>query len=124
MQSSLLDASVTVFQACEHVSRLARQNAFAVCLLSVGAVALFPETALAAVDQEVSSLTVRLVNWGCGILGTLSVWSVARAGYAFQGEDPHDAIPRLKRNIIGLVITFGAIGIVQFIKSAFTQQRL
>lgn len=124
MYSSLLDASIIAFQTSERLTDFARRHAVTACVFAFGAAVIFPETALAAVDQEVSSLTVRLVNWGCGILGTLSVWSVARAGYAFQGEDPHDAIPRLKRNIIGLVITFGAIGIVQFIKSAFTQQRL
>lgn len=55
------------------------------------------------------------MSWG--------VFSVIRAGMSFMDPEESQQAPfRLKRAIVGLIVIFGAVGIVQFVKSRFTTQ--
>ena len=75
------------------------------------------------VKAEISGLIKDASIWFQGLAMSWGVFSVIRAGMAFLDPEESPQAPfRLKRSVIGLIIIFGAVGIVQFVKSRFATQ--
>lgn len=93
-------------------------------LLVVWGVLAFASPAEAQqVKTEISSLIKDASTWFQGIAMSLGVFNIIRAGMAFMDpEESQHAAMRLKRAVIGLIIIFAAVGIVQFVKSRFATQ--